>query len=106
MNPLIFVESIVEPPSESLAIRSLCILLEIQKECDFLLETTPEMKDIYFGWIRQTGLSDFVKELIVYNEEVEGYRIAADECAAPYLVADRISYSNLNQIIVPIMRYV
>lgn len=106
MRPLIFVEDIVEPPSESLAIRSLCILLQFQKDCDFLLETTPDMKDIYFGWIRQTGLSDFVKELILFEEEVEGYRIASDECKAPYVVADRISYSNLNQIIAPIIRNV
>jgi len=106
MRPLIFVEDIVEPPSESLAIRSLCILLQFQKDCDFLLETTPDMKDIYFGWIRQTGLSDFVKELILFEEEVKGYRIASDECRAPYLVADRISYSNLNQIITPIIRNV
>ncbi len=106
MRPLIFVEDIVEPPSESLAIRSLCILLQFQKDCDFLLETTPDMKDIYFSWIRQTGLSDFVKELILFEEEVEGYRIASDECKAPYVVADRISYSNLNQIIAPIIRNV
>ena len=106
MRPLIFVEDIVEQHSESLAIRSLCILLQFQKDCDFLLETTPDMKDIYFGWIRQTGLSDFVKELILFEEEVEGYRIASDECKAPYVVADRISYSNLNQIIAPIIRNV
>ena len=64
------------------------------------------MKDIYFSWIRQTGLSDFVKELVLFEEEVAGYRIASDECKAPYVVADRISYSNLNQIIAPIMRNV
>jgi len=106
MKPVIFVESIVEPPSEVLAIRSLCLLLVFKRECDFLLETTPDMKDIYFNWIKQTGLSDFVKELVVYEEEVEGYRIASDECMAPYLVADRISYSNLNQIITPVIRNV
>jgi len=106
MRPLIFVEDIVEPPSESLAIRSLCILLQFQKNCDFLLETTPDMKDIYFSWIRQTGLSDFVKELVLFEEEVVGYRIVSDECKAPYVVADRISYSNLNQIIAPIIRNV
>ncbi len=106
MRPLIFVENIVEPPSESLAIRSLCILVTIKKECDFLLETSPDMKDIYFNWIRQTGLSDFVKELILFEEEVQGYRIASDECMAPYLVANKISYSNLNQIIAPIVRNV
>jgi len=99
MQPLIFVEGIVEPPSENLAIRSLCIQLSIKSDRDFILETTDEMKDLYFDWIKNWGLQDFIKELVLVEEKVQGLRISIDKRVQPCLIVDRIDYSNLAHIL-------
>jgi hypothetical protein len=99
MNPLIFVESVIEPPSENLAIRSLCILLTLRSDCDFLFETTEEMKDLYFRWIKRNGMHDFISELVLFEEKVQGYRISLDKCNGPGLIVNRIDYSNLGHVI-------
>lgn len=99
MNPLIFVEDIVEPPSEHLAIRSLCLFLTLKSDIDFLFETTADMKDLYFHWIKRIGMHDFISELVVFEEKVQGYRISIDKCVNPCLIVDRIDYSNLAQVI-------
>jgi len=99
MQPLIFVEGIVEPPSENLAIRSLCIQLSIKSDRDFILETTDEMKDLYFDWIKNWGLHDFIKELVLVEEKVQGLRISVDKRVQPCLIVDRIDYCNLGHVI-------
>ena len=99
MQPLIFVEGIVEPPSENLAIRSLCIYLSVKSDCDFILETTDEMKDLYFDWIKNWGLHDFIKELVLVEEKVQGLRISVDKRVQPCLIVDRIDYCNLGHVI-------
>ena len=66
MRPIIFYEGIVTPPSESGAVRSVCLFgkIFIDSNLPFLLETTQENKDIYYKWIKSIGLTDFIKEIV------------------------------------------
>jgi len=44
-------------------------------------------------------MHDFISEIVVFEEKVEGYRISIDKCVNPCLIIDRIDYSNLAQVI-------
>lgn len=100
MGRIIFYEGIVEPPTETLAIRGLCLYVNIfGRKSEILLETQKEHRDLYFKWIKQTGLSDFVEEIVFPEYKVKGFRIATEIVKSPYLKVDRISFDNLNDIL-------
>ena len=101
MRPIIFYENIVAPPSESGAVRSVCLYgkVFINSNLPFLLETTQENKDIYYNWIKEVGLTDFIKEIVTAEEEVNGLRIAEDKKRDPCLTISRVSLDNLEHII-------
>ena len=100
MGRIIFYEGIVEPPTETLAIRGLCLYMNIfGKKSEILLETEKEHRDIYFKWIKRTGLRDFVEEIVYPEYEVRGFRIASEKVKPPCMRVDRISYDNLNDIL-------
>ena len=106
MRPIIFYEGIVTPPSESGAVRSVCLFgkIFIDSQLTFLLETTQENKDIYYKWIKKIGLTDFIKEIVTAEESVKGLRIAEDKKRDPCLTISRVSLDNLDHI-VNILKY-
>ena len=100
-NPIIFFEGIVCPPSESLALRSVCLYVStfVRKDAEFLLETQKHTKDMYYKWIKRIYLTDFISEIVEVDEEVYGLRIGEHAKKRPCLSFDRVSYDNLQQII-------
>ena len=101
MRPIIFYENIIAPPSESGAVRSVCLFgkLFIDSNLPFLLETTQENKDVYYKWIKSVGLTDFINEIVTDDEQVKGLRIAEDKKRDPCLTISRVSLDNLEHII-------
>lgn len=100
MNSLIFYESIVEPPSDSLAIRGVCLYLNIfQKDRQILLEAQKDNTDIYYHWAKHTGLWDFVEDIICPDDDIYGLRIANTRVRPPSVRIDRVSFENLNEIL-------
>jgi|TARA_R110000751_G_scaffold151601_1_gene256576 hypothetical protein len=99
-DTLIFCEGIVEPPTESLAIRGLCIYLNaFSRPRSFLLETKRETVDMYYGWIKKIGMHDFIEEIVYPDYDIEGLRISETKTRSPYLKVDRISWDNLNFVL-------
>ena len=74
MRPIIFYEGIITPPSENLAIRSVCLYFSIfiKKDVDFLLEVEKENKDFYYQWLKKTGLKDVIPEMVDPEEQALG----------------------------------
>ena len=100
-NPIIFFEGIVCPPSEEMALRTVCLYVStfVRKDAEFLLETQKHTKDIYYKWIKRIYLTDFISEIVEVDEEVYGLRIGEHAKKRPCLSFDRVSYDNLQQII-------
>ena len=71
----------------------------VRKDAEFLLETHKHNKDIYYKWIKELHLTDFISEVVEVEEEVYGLRIGDQTKKRPYLSFDRVSYDNLQQII-------
>jgi len=99
-KPIIFFEGIVCPPTESLALRTVCLYVStfVKKDAEFLLETQRHNKDIYYKWIKRLYLTDFITELVEVDEEVYGLRIGEQE-KKPRLNLDRVTWDNLQQVI-------
>ena len=100
-KPIIFFEGIVCPPTESLALRSVCLHIStfVKKDAEFLLETQKHNKDIYYKWIKYMHYTDFISEVVEVEEDVYGLRIAEETKKRPCLIYDRVSWDNVHQII-------
>jgi len=100
MGRIIFYEGIVEPPTETLAIRGLCLYMNIfGRESEILLETQKRNRDLYFKWTKQTGLWDFIEEIVYPEYDIKGLRISCEKTRSPYMKVDKITYDNLNDIL-------
>ena len=100
MKRVIFCEEIVEPPTETLAIRGLCLYLNVfGRESEILLETQKQNRDLYFKWTKQTGLWDFIEEIIYPEYNIKGLRISCEKAQSPYIKIDRISFNNLSNVL-------
>ena len=100
MKTVIFYEGIVEPPSESLAIRGVCLYLNIfQRKRQILLETQKDNRDLYYRWAKHTGLWDFVEDIVSPADEIFGLRIANTKVRSPSIRIDRITFENLNDLL-------
>ena len=103
MKTLIFYEGIVEPPSDSLAIRGVCLYLNIfQKERQILLEAEKTNTDLYYNWAKHTGLWDFVEDIVCPADDVFGLRISNTKVRPPSIRVDRIAYENLGDLLMRI----
>lgn len=93
-KPIIFFEGIITPPSEIGAIRNIFIYAEVflKRQEDFLLETEEDNKDIYYNWLKQTYLIDYIKEIVTTEEQVLGRRITEAEF-------NRVTFNNFEHII-------
>ena len=100
MRTLIFYEGIVEPPTESLAIRGLCLYANFfQKKRQILLETEKNNTDLYYKWVKHNGLWDFIEDIVHPEHDIYGLRIATIKVKPPSIKVDRISWDNLNDIL-------
>ncbi len=100
MKTLIFYEGIVEPPSDSLAVRGVCLYLNIfQKKHQILLEAEKPNRDIYYNWAKYTGLWDFVEDIVCPADDVFGLRISNTKVRPPSIRVDRIAYENLDDLL-------
>ena len=100
MKTLIFYEGIVEPPSDSLAVRGVCHYLNIfQKKHQIRLEAEKPNRDIYYNWAKYTGLWDFVEDIVCPADDVFGRRISNTKVRPPSIRVDRIGYENLDDLL-------
>ena len=60
---------LTEPPSETTLFRDITLYASVFKDMDVLIESDPEMKDLYYHWLRSHGAFDFVQDIVDYNTE-------------------------------------
>jgi len=99
-NTLIFCDGIIEPPSESLALRGLCLYLNtFGNSPAFLLETERDTVDLYYNWLKRIGMHDFIEDIIYPEYNINGLRLSERKTRSPYFKLDRISWDNLNFVL-------
>jgi hypothetical protein len=90
---------LTEPPSETTLFRDVTLYATIFKGRDVILESSPEMKDFYYKWLKSHGAFDFVKDILDYGKE-KGFTIRRKKsCSKCNLEVRWLGYHNFNRII-------
>jgi hypothetical protein len=67
---LIIRDELVEPPTDSLALRTVTMVVHENLDMNVLLHSSQEMKDLYYHWMKVRGLMDYF-DYILADKEVE-----------------------------------
>jgi len=99
MDTLIIAATLVNPPTESLAFYFMTMTTKSQLEMSNILEVEDEYKDLYYHYIRNKGLHDYVEQLITPKENEMGIRLDTDYNFPLTVKTDRISFQNVKNIL-------
>ena len=94
MDTLIIRAELSNPPSETLAFRSLTMMTD-GIELDNLIEIEQDYKDIYYHYLKHHGLMDFVEQIVTPPEQEMGIRIDRLPTYPFTIKVDRITFSNV-----------
>lgn len=72
---LIISDSLLEPPSETFAVRTVTMICHYDLNMSVLVHTTQEMKDLYYKWMKSMGLMDYIDDFLMELEWEDGVRI-------------------------------
>jgi hypothetical protein len=99
MDNLIITAQLINPPSETLAFRTVTLFSSAEFHLTNLIEVEKDFVDVYYHYMRKTGAFDFIKEIITPIDREEGIRIDT-ECIYPLtIVTDRIVFGNTYSIL-------
>ncbi len=75
MDTVIIVANLLNAPSEKLAVHWLTTQIRLKERLTVLVEAEDYAKDIYYHFMRQSGLMDGVNGIVTPSEKVEAVRI-------------------------------
>jgi hypothetical protein len=91
---LILSDALLEPPSESYAIRYVTMVSHDDLDMNVLIHTSQDLKDLYYKWMKTLGLMDYVAQLLVEWEWEEGVRIDIEKHYPNTIITRAIRYDN------------
>ena len=91
---LIIGDGLIEPPTDCLAFRAVTMMAHYDLNMDVLLQTTQEMKDLYYHWMKPKGLMDFIEYLLNEKETEDGVRIDVKASYPNTIVVQSIRLEN------------
>lgn len=71
---LIIDAELTAPPSVTELFRDITLYATLFKKKEVIIETSPQMKDFYYKWLKSRGAFDFVKDIVDYERE-QGFTI-------------------------------
>jgi hypothetical protein len=71
---LIIDAELTAPPSETTLFRDITLYATIFKGNEVVVESSPQMQDFYYKWLKSAGAFDFVKDIVDYEKE-QGFTI-------------------------------
>ena len=74
---LIIRDELVEPPTDSLAFRTVTMIVHENLDMNVFVHTTPDMKDLYYQFMKPRGLLDYVDYIIAGTEFESGIWISS-----------------------------
>jgi hypothetical protein len=98
-NVLIIVDSLVEPPSEPFAFRTITMFANHSFNLNVLFHTTQDLKDIYYNWMKPKGLLDYISYILTEHENENGIRLETSYTRSPSIIVNSIRLDNQLSII-------
>lgn len=91
---LVIADSLVEPPTDQMAFRTITMMSHYDLSMKILLHTTQEMKDMYYHWMKPRGLMDYVDYMLTECEWEEGIRVDSIKVYPRTIVVASIRFEN------------
>lgn len=101
LNLIIF-DSLVNPPTDSLAFRYVTMICHSNLEMSVLLQTTQEFKDIFYYWMLQKGMMDYMDYLLNEHEKEPGIKLYPQRIDYRTVLTDTIKFENQLELIAKI----
>jgi len=103
---LILSSSIVEPPSDSLAIYTILMISKTKFDMNILLFTEQEMKDFYYQYMKKKGLFDYIDYILTPPEKEKGLRLDDKTDNPPVIKIKNIVFENQIKILNDIRKFI
>lgn len=87
-----------EPPTEPLPFRDVTMASK-HMQLDVLIECNPDLKDLYWRFLKPRGMLDYVDYLIAPQEEKDSIRLDTEFNFSRTVVVNRIIIENSSMII-------
>jgi hypothetical protein len=92
---LIIVSQIVKPPTETLPLRFLTMVSKGELSLSVLIEVSETEKDIYYKYMKDRGLMDFVEDFILPRYREEGIRLDTSLSYPKTIIVKAITFENV-----------
>ena len=97
---LIYSGELLNPPTDLFLFRSTNLfsktLVGVE---DILIETPPELTDIYWKWLKKNYAFDFISDFLSPETNESGLRVSLKFIKTPNIVTDRINLGNYVKIL-------
>jgi hypothetical protein len=93
-DTLIIADVLVEPPTDSLALRTVTMMSHVNLGLDVLLHTSQVMSDLYYHWMKPRGLMDYIADIINEQDRVSGIRVDVQGRSMLTIVVKSICFEN------------
>ena len=91
---LIISDALIEPPSETMAFRTVTMLAHDNLGLNILLHTTQELKDYVYRFAKTRGLMDYITYILNEREWETGIRIDVERFYPDTIVCQWIRLEN------------
>lgn len=75
VNVIIVSSLVTDPPSESLYVRFLTMMVKDRLGASIVIESQKELIDLYYNYLKKNGGLDYVEDFVTPIDSVEGIRI-------------------------------
>jgi hypothetical protein len=99
MSSLIIEANLINPPTESLALRFLTLVTKTNLQADIIVEVEQEVKDFYYSYMKTFGLMDYVDDLIEPDQETGLYLCSKKGDYKSYILTDRVTFKNVTVLL-------
>jgi hypothetical protein len=96
---LLIEANLVNPPTESLALRFLTLVAKTNLHADILLQVEQEVKDFYYHYMKTFGLMDYVDDLIEPNKESGLILCSNVGDFKSYILTDKVTFRNVANLL-------
>ena len=102
---LIIEACLSEPPTEVLPFRDMTWEAKRSIGASVLIECDPEMKDMYWNFMKRRGMLDFVEDILSTEEQEKGMRLVSSyevdifHYVTPSIEVNRIDWFSAQEII-------
>ena len=98
-DTLVIFSGLSEPPSEPLYFRYFTAVAKVDYCYDVLIESEKDYIDMYYKYLKEKGLYDFVYEIVTPEDNVDAIRVDIENNYPRTILTDKITSYNMDSLV-------